>query len=142
MVKRGRRKRMDRSAARKHHRVARSLRQSALDLSEPAEDGDRYGNAIAIIAIHAAVAYGDALCIAYGGFKSTEGEHQRAAEALDDALGSHGEPQRMKDFRAILDEKDAVAYQGVYYTIADARKVVERLDRFARWAEELYNQRP
>lgn len=42
--------------------VARSLRKSATDIGVIAED--RHGNALAIVAIHAAIAYADALCIA------------------------------------------------------------------------------
>ena len=142
MAKRTRRKRMDPSAAAKYHRVARALLASAVDLCEIATDGDTYGNAIAIVAIHSAIAYADALCIAYAGFKSTEGEHERAADALADALGARAEPQQLRIFRAIIREKDAVSYQGEYYTITDARTMVERLQAFARWAEEMYERRP
>jgi|SRR5690606_603726 len=142
MVKRGRRKQVDPSAAVKYHRVARALRRSAVDLSDIAEDGDLYGNAIAIVAIHSAIAYADALCIAYAGFKSTEGEHRRAADALADALGTRADPQQVKTLREIIAEKDAVSYQGEYYTVADARTVVRRLEGFGNWAEEMYELRP
>lgn len=142
MVKRGRRKQVDPSAAVKYHRVARALRRSAVDLSDIAEDGDLYGNAIAIVAIHSAIAYADALYIAYAGFKSTEGEHGRAADALADALGTRADPQQVKTLREIIAEKDAVSYQGEYYTVADARTVVRRLEGFGNWAEEMYELRP
>lgn len=142
MAKRTRRKRMDSIAAAKYHRVARALLGSAVDLWEIADDGDVYGNAIAIVAIHSAIAYADTLCIAYAGFKSTEGEHERAADTLSDALGERAEPQELRTFRTIVREKDAVSYQGEYYTITDARTMVERLQAFARWAEEMYERRP
>ena len=39
-------------------------------------------------------------------------------------------------------EKDTVSYQGVYYTVEDARAIVQRLTAFADWAGEMYQQRP
>jgi hypothetical protein len=142
MVKRGRRKRMDPSLASKYHRVAQALENSARDLCVLAEDGDVYGNAIAIVAIHAAIAHSDALSIAYGGFKSTEGDHERAADSLLAALGSRADPEKTRVLRSIIAEKDTVSYQGVYYTVEDARAIVQRLTAFADWADEMYQQRP
>jgi hypothetical protein len=142
MVKRGRRKRMDPSLAVKYHRVAKALERSATDLCDLAQDGDGYGNAVAIIAIHASIAHCDALSIAYGGFKSAEGNHERAAESLLAALGSRALPQQIKVLRSIISEKDTVSYQGVYYTVEDARGVLGRLREFAEWADEMYQQRP
>lgn len=142
MVKRGRRKQLDPSLAAKYHRVALALGNSARDLCSVAEDADLYGNAIAIVAIHAAIAHSDALSIAYGGFKSTEGDHERAADTLLAALGSRADAGQIKALRSIIAEKDAVSYQGVYYSVEEARAVVQALMRFAKWAEDMYRQRP
>lgn len=142
MVERGRRKRLDPSLAAKYHRVALALGNSARDLCSVAEDGDLYGNAIAIVAIHPAIAHADALSIAYGGFKSTEGDHDGAGDTLVAALGSRAEAGQIKVLRSIIAEKDAVSYQGVYYSVGEARAVVQSLTRFAEWAEEMYRQRP
>lgn len=49
---------------------------------------------------------------------------------------------RSRFLRSIIAEKDMVSYQGVYYTIEDARAVVQRLTLFADWASEIYRQRP
>jgi hypothetical protein len=133
---------MDPSLASRYHRVAQALGNSARDLCVLAEEGDGYGNAVAIIAIHAAIAHSDALTIAYGGFKSTEGDHERAADSLLAALGSRAEPRQIKVLRSIIAEKDMVSYQGIYYTVEDARAIVQRLTEFASWAGEMYQQRP
>jgi hypothetical protein len=133
---------MDPGQAFKYFKVARALRRSADDLCEVAEEGDAYGNAVAIVAIHAAIAYADTLCIAFGGFKSVGGDHGRAVEALVAALGSRSDPGKVKTLQEILSEKDAVSYQGVYYAVSDARAMVDRLTAFAEWAEELYERRP
>lgn len=65
MSNRGRRRRVDKAQAVKYHRVGIALLQSATDLLNIAEEHDTYGNAIAIVVIHAAIAYTDALTIGY-----------------------------------------------------------------------------
>lgn len=140
MVRRGRRKELDRADAAKYMTVARALRKSAADIGIIADD--RHGNALAIVVIHAAIAYADALCIAYGGFKSTEGEHERAVEALKQALGNRMDRAQGTRLLAIVKEKDSASYQGVFYTTADARRIVRKLETFAEWAEEMYEKRP
>jgi hypothetical protein len=127
MVRRGRRKELDRTDAVRYMTVARGLRKSAADIGVIAEDG--HGNALAIGAIHAAIAYTDALCIAYGGFKSTEGEHERAVEALKQALGNRMDTGQGRRPLSI-------------YTAADARRLLRKLDSFAEWAEDMYEKRP
>ena len=120
--------------------VARGLRKSAADIVLLAEEG--HGNAIAIVAIHSAINYADALCIAYGGFKSSEGEHERAVDALKQALGNRTDSAQASKLLSILKEKDAASYQGVYYTLAQAQRLVRKLEAFADWAETMYDQRP
>jgi hypothetical protein len=139
VVKRGRRKELDRADAAKYMTVARGLRKSATDIGIIAEG--RHGNALAV-AIHAAIAYTDALCIAYGGFKSTEGEHERAVQALKQALGSRMDTGQGRRLLSIVKEKDSASYQGVFYTTADARRLLRKLETFAGWAEEMYEKRP
>ena len=142
MVKRGRRTRTDRAQATKYHRVARALHRSAADLIEIAEDGALYGNAIAIIAIHSAIAYADMLTIAYGEFKSTGGDHERVADALREALGARVDADQLSALLSIVRKKDTASYQGVYYTVDDARDLLRKLGAFAEWAERAYRLRP
>jgi hypothetical protein len=140
MVRRGRRKALDRADAPRYMTVARALRKSAADIEVIAED--RHGNALAIIAVHAAIAYADALCAAYGGFKSTEGEHERTVDALKEALGTRMDSGQARRLLGIVKEKDSASYQGVFYTMAEARRLLRKLEVFADWAEGLYEKRP
>lgn len=89
MVKLGRTKQEDRSRAGKYEAVGRALLRTARDL-ELLGDA-KYGNGLAIVAIHAAIAYTDALTVAYREIKSVDGEHVRAAEVLVHALGSRAD---------------------------------------------------
>lgn len=110
MVTRGRRKTTDRHQGSKYRNVGSALLQSAQDLENLATDETRYGNAISVIGIHAAIAYNDAITIAYGGFKSTEGEHARAPDALLAAL-KNPSPEAVDLLRSVV-KKKAVSYQG------------------------------
>jgi hypothetical protein len=58
------------------------------------------------------------------------------------ALGSRAEAEQIKVLRSIIGEKDMASYQGIYYTVQDARAVVRRLAGFAAWADEMYRLRP
>jgi hypothetical protein len=86
MVTRGSRKEGDRGQAEKYRRVGAALLESAQVLTELADEGDGYGNAIAVVAVHACIACNDALSIAWKGVKSTEGDHTRAPDTLLFAL--------------------------------------------------------
>lgn len=106
-----------------------------------ADEDARYGNAIAVIAIHAAIAYNDAVTIAYGGSKSTEGDHEKAPDALIAAL-KNPSPAQVDLLRAVVKKKDSASYRGEYYTMEDAVMVLRRAEKFCEWAEEMYQSRP
>ena len=78
MVKRGRAKSIDPAQALRYRTVGESLLRSAGAMVELSDLDRYYGNAIAIVCIHAVIAYNDALTVAFGGVKSTEGEHKKA----------------------------------------------------------------
>jgi hypothetical protein len=140
MTRKGRRKVVDPSLFVKYRDVGRALRNSANDLATLAEDGDEYGNASGICAIHACIAYGDAICIKLGGFKSSEGDHIRAADALREVLGNRLDESALKAFRRALSQKDQISYQGDYYTADEARTVVDDMNTFCEWAQRILDQ--
>ena len=142
MVKRGRRLTADPASYSKYQQVGRALMRSADDLTGLATDGDSYGNAIGIVAIHAGIAYADALCIRFGGFKSGAGDHLRAVDAVKEALGSRVDDTAVRRLRRILAEKDQISYRGDYYTVSDARQLVSDAREFATLAEDLLRHSP
>lgn len=131
---------VDRSQAVKHLAVGQALHETARDLSELAEP--RYGNGMAIISIHAAIAYTDALTIAFRGIKSADGDHARAADLLKHALGSRAVETHVRRLRAILNAKSNVSYSGAYYTLEEARSIYQKTGDFIGWAAEMYAERP
>lgn len=138
MVRTGSAKEVDSSQSEKYRRVGASLLASAQALASVAVPGDPYGNAIGVVAVHAAIAYNDALTIAFRGLKSTEGDHRKAADVLQRALGHRAHPDGVERLRSILTLKDRISYAGQYYTLDEARSLLRSAEAFAAWAEALY----
>lgn len=119
-----------------------ALLESAQTLAELATESDGFGNAIAVVAIHACIAYNDALSIAWKGVKSTEGDHTRAPDTLLFALSHNVPPERVRQLKAVVDKKDQVSYQGTYYRIDQAARLLNEATGFCTWAEAIYEHRP
>ena len=131
----------DPSRAAKYLSIGRSLHRNSQELEAISET--RYGNGLAIIAIHAAIAYTDALTIAYRGIKSQDGDHVRAADVLAHALGQKQEYVRhVNRLRGILQAKSDASYSGKYYTLDDGRRIVREATEYIRWAEDMLANRP
>jgi hypothetical protein len=142
MVTRGNRKEVDRGQAERYRRVGAALLGSAQVMAELATESDSFGNAIAVVAVHACIAYNDALCIAWKGVKSTEGDHTRAPDTLLFALSHQAPPERVRQLRTVVGKKDHVSYQGSYYRVSEAVRLLDEATAFCGWAEEIYDQRP
>jgi hypothetical protein len=142
MVTRGSRKEVDRAQADKYRRVGAALLASAQTLAELATESDSFGNAIAVVAVHACIAYNDALSIAWKGVKSTEGDHTRAPDTLVFALSHQVPPERVRQLKNVVGKKDEVSYQGTYFRIDQAARLLDEASRFCAWADEIYERRP
>jgi hypothetical protein len=140
MVKPGKTKSEDRGRAAKYQAVGSALLRTARDLEVMGEP--KYGNGLAIVAIHAAIAYTDALTVAYREIKSTDGEHLRAADVLVHALGPLADPGQVDRLRSILDAKSHASYSGNFYTLDDGLEILKVLERYVAWAEEMLAKRP
>lgn len=122
--------------------MAESMLRSAEALNEIAVEGDPYGNAVGLIAIHSAIAFNDALTIAYREVKSTEGDHRRAADVLQDVLGPRAPADELARLRSVLALKDRISYGGVHYRLDEARRILSEVQAFGGWARRMYDQRP
>lgn len=126
----------DPSRAAKYLSIGRSLHRNTQELEAISET--RYGNGLAIIAIHAAIAYTDALTIAFRGIKSQDGDHTRAADVLAHALGQKREHAgQVNRLRRILQAKSDASYSGQYYTLEDGKRIARETTEFIRWAEDM-----
>lgn len=130
----------DPSRAAKYLSLGRLLHRNGQELEAISET--RYGNGLAIIAIHAAIAYTDALTISFRGIKSQDGDHGRAADVLAHALGQRREQDgQVNRLRRILQAKSDVSYSGQYYTLDEGRRILGETSEFIRWAEEMLANR-
>jgi hypothetical protein len=141
MVKRTRTRRIDKTSAPSYAETGRVFLAGAQALSDVAEDEAPYGNAMALLSIHACISYTDALSIAFGERKSTD-EHSKAVDALRSVLGNRLTIERVKQLRRILLEKDKVSYQGAYYTLEEGRRFLSLAAGYCKWAGDLFERRP
>ena len=128
MVRVGSTRHENRSRATKYLAVGRSLHATARDLDTMGEL--KYGNGLAIIVIHAVIAYTDALAVAFREIKSTDGEHVKAADVLVQALGPRADADQVRRVRRVLSAKSHASYSGNYYTLDDGRTLLQELERF------------
>jgi len=142
MIRRSKSKQVPKHRAPEYARVAEGLYESAEALFTLADEGDRYGNAIGVLAVHAAIAWTDALTIRHKARKHTGSDHVKAADYLLEALGSRVSPDMRKKLTAILQTKEEVSYVGEYYRVADAMTLLTQLRAFREWAKEEFERLP
>jgi HEPN domain-containing protein len=100
-------------------------------------DADR-NDAALLDAIHAAISGTDAVTIALAGVRSTDPDHQRAADLLDEVVASAPESRgQARQLRALLARKNTVEYESRKASVKDARDGVERAGRLVDWAKEV-----
>lgn len=112
----------------------------AVQFLEQARSGVEAGrnDATLLDAIHAAISAADAVTIALAGVRSSDPDHQRAADLLEEVAGGGSEArERARQLRALLARKNAVEYESRKATTKDARDGVERASRIVEWAREI-----
>jgi len=128
-------KHVPRSEAAGYRIVGHSLLETARGIDLLGEA--MYGNGLAIVAVHAAIAYTDALTVAFREMKSTDGDHTRAADVLVFVLGARADALQMKRLRRVLAAKSKVSYGGSYYTLEEGRDLLWHVEKYVAWAEEM-----
>jgi hypothetical protein len=122
--------------AAKYLEKARRFRRDA-----EATHGHLSGSGVAVLCIHSAMAYADALTCRATGRRSKRRDHRDAAAFLASvvALRSSDDTSAQKAFQALLNRKDEVSYADDLVTDLDAHALLARLQLFATWAEARYN---
>jgi hypothetical protein len=126
-------KRIDPAQADRYAEVGRRLLLAGRAMREGGDP--RHASALAILSIHAAIAYTDAVCIHLGGRKSTSADHEAAARLLASLMGNRVSAQVERTLRRLLGEKDRLEYQGYVATLREADGLFARAERYATWAE-------
>lgn len=100
-------------------------------------DADR-NDAALLDAIHAAISSTDAATVALAGVRSTDPDHQHAADLLEEVAGSAPEGrERARQLRTLLARKNTVEYESRKASVKDARDGVERAGRIVDWAKDV-----
>jgi len=108
-----------------------------IEQSRSGLDADR-NDAALLDAIHAAISATDAATIALAGVRSTDPDHQRAADLLEEVAAPAPEArERARQLRALLARKNTVEYESRKASVQDARDGVERAGGIVDWAREL-----
>jgi hypothetical protein len=94
-------------------------------------------------AVHAAISATDSVCVALAGRRSSDTNHQRAADLLEEIGGdSPALRASLKQLRMLLARKNVVEYESRRSTAREAVEAVKRAERLVAWATEIVNDAP
>jgi len=101
-------------------------------------DLETYSYSSALLGIHGAISYADALRVGMGSKKLSSEDHSRAADDLKSLLDSRGfkQQQGVKHLRLLLGRKSRISYSSETVRKNEVEDIVKRAMRFAEWAEE------
>jgi hypothetical protein len=102
------------------------------------EDLEAFGHSSALLGIHGAISYADALRIGMGSKKVSSDDHSRATSELKSLLDSRriDQQQGVKHLRLLLASKSRISYAAEMVRKNEVEDIVKRAMRFADWAEE------
>lgn len=138
MTRKGAAKSVDPARASIRLEIARAYHQAARHTAALVEDGTP-ANPIVSQIVTAAVAYADALTAKHAGTVNQK-DHGAVVKTLRDVLGQRLPKAQETNLRMILQEKDTSQYGFRIMGIAEAQRLLDRLDAFAAWAEQAYDR--
>ena len=99
--------------------------------------GFRYS--CALLGIHGAISYCDALRIGLGSETVSSDDHGKAATDLRSLLSAQRveRPQGLGHLEKLLGKKSRIAYAREASDVGDIEQIVQHAERFAAWAEKL-----
>lgn len=122
-----------------YHRRARQL-AGAMKLCQ---DGmSEYASAAALLAVHSAISYSDALLIVFGGARPRGENHREAITALRRACaGAKIEQQGITHLQKLLSAKTDISYGEKPVDEVRITALCEAAKRFQKWAEGVLQRR-
>jgi len=100
-----------------------------------AQHDPRHASALAVLAVHAGIAFADAVCIRKGGRKSASSDHAAAVRLLRATLGNRLPLATERALDRLLAAKERLEYQGFVVPMREAATIFELGERCAAWAE-------
>ena len=93
-------------------------------------------DAALLCAVHAAISASDAVTVALRGQRSMDPDHQRAADLLDDIVGTSTEGKaKVQQLRGLLAMKNLVEYEARAVSPKEAADGIKRCERLVAWAQ-------
>lgn len=135
MAKLDRTKRVDPAQSDSYAELGRRLVSAGRVMIERGDS--RHASALAILSVHAAIAFADAVAIHAGGRKSTSSDHAAAIRLLRSVLGARFPSAIATALGRLLEEKDRVEYQGYLATMREAGLMFSRAEQIGTWAESV-----
>lgn len=100
-------------------------------------DDPDYLSSAALLAIHSAISYSDALRIGLGDSNLAHSDHRRAADILKSTLPSwFADTQGLQHLRKLLSRKSSLEYSEWMPSTTDLRDLVTAALRFEAWANQ------
>lgn len=108
-----------------------------LDEAQIASSANRH-DATMLNAIHAAISANDAVTVALAGRRSTDTDHLRAADLLEEVGAGGGDlAAKARQLRSILVAKNAVEYESRAARATEAKQTLDRATRIVSWAADV-----
>lgn len=103
-------------------------------------DDVQFRNSSALLAIHSAVSFGDALRLGLGESELSSDDHGNAVESLRQALLSRRckDDAGLKYLRDLLSRKTQIAYGSK--RVSDYDSFIDKAEKFAAWSNRIGNQ--
>jgi len=101
-------------------------------------DLGEYKYSSALLGIHGAISYCDALRIGLGSWKVSSNDHRNAAVELKSLLAARKfeKQQGANRLEKLLGKKSRIAYTSEAVREVEVEEIVKQAERFADWAEE------
>ena len=135
MTRTDRTRRVDPARADSYAEVGRRLLLAGRAILDGGDS--RHASGLAILAVHAGIAYADAVCILRGGRKSASADHAAALRLLRAILGTRLPDGMARALQRLIAAKDRFEYEGMLVTMRDAAAAFEAAERFGAWAENV-----
>ncbi len=101
---------------------------------------ERYDAAM-LAAVRAVISANDAVTAVLAGIRSTDPDHKRAADLLEEVSGGSPEVRaQVRQLRELLARKIVVEYESRRATKREALDASNRADRFVAWAQEVVDR--
>ena len=102
-----------------------------------------YRNSAALLAIHSAISYTDALRVGLGDDRLTGDNHQQATKSLRRllAVDETTDQEGLRHFEYLVSHKSQIAYGDERLTENELRRLIIKAERFAKWANGVGKQR-